>query len=99
MNSTHEQMIEAQRYTIAVMSNTSALPDHLLTPDALAALLREFEKLTLTAANAADRNVQLRKQRDQWRECAMMLECANTKAERAFAVAHFDRLKAQEAGE
>ena len=57
-------------------------------PDVSADFAEELER-DLAAARA---------ERDQWRECAMMLECANTKAERAFAVARFDALKAQEAG-
>ena len=106
--STPEQMIEAQR----IASRFPWLTDpHIITPDTLAALLRERDELqqklhalrlvcgTTDAEKFTtwlDRAIQ---QRDQWRECAEALaDSLRDLHDRSNALARFDALKAQEAG-
>jgi hypothetical protein len=108
--STPEQMIEAQRCVLlwAQVAMSDATHKHLLTPDALAALLRERDQLAdeVVKANGLldmqmEERALLQQQRDQWRECAeALVQTYNDGViyEHSAALARFDRLKAQEAG-
>ena len=82
MNFTPAEMIEAQRIARSVLHASDK--DHLLTPDALAALLRERDEL--------------KQQRDQWREVAEALAHAMSGTEILAAHKRFDALKAMEGG-